>query len=56
MTEQTFRFVRNERVIDWLRCGWIARPILEGTHHARWSVAMEWICDCRPVFLKPQEP
>jgi hypothetical protein len=55
MTEQTFHFVRHESALDWLRCGWIPRPkILNGTHHGTWSVAMEWICDCRPPF--PKQP
>lgn len=45
-----FRFVRHEDAPDWLRCGWLARPILNGTHHGLWSVAVEWVCDCKPVF------
>jgi hypothetical protein len=49
MTEQHFHFARLEHAPDWLRLGWIARPILEGTHHARWSVAMEWLCNCPMV-------
>lgn len=45
-----FRFVRHEQAADYLRCGWLARPILDGTHHGFWSVAVEWLCDCKPVF------
>lgn len=46
MTEQLFHFVRLEQAPDWLKLGWIGRPILNGTHHGEWSVAMEWLCDC----------
>lgn len=52
MTEQLFHFARIDTVPDWLRLGWIARPILDGTHHGQWSVAVEWLCKC-PV-VKPE--
>lgn len=50
-----FRFVRHEQAADYLRCGWLARPILDGTHHGFWSVAVEWLCDCKPVFPDQQK-
>ena len=43
---RTFRYVRLERVPDWLRAGWIARPALDGTHHGEYSALLEWLCDC----------
>lgn len=50
MKNSLFRFVSHEQAADYLRCGWIARPILNGTHHGFWSVAVEWLCDCDPVY------
>lgn len=41
-----FRFVRHADVLVYLKCGWVARPALNGTHHGEWSVLMEWLCDC----------
>jgi hypothetical protein len=29
----TFRYVVHSDVPDYLRCGWLATPALEGTHH-----------------------
>lgn len=43
------RFVRIERVSDYLSLGWVALPSLEGTHHGFWSVHMAWLCDCPAV-------
>lgn len=43
----TFRYVVHERVPDFLRCGWLATPALEGTHHGFYSVLMVWLCSCR---------
>jgi len=53
MTDRTFHFVRHEHVPHWLQSGWIATPILEGTHHGQWSVCMEWLCDCPMVRPRP---
>jgi hypothetical protein len=43
---RAFHYVRHERVPDWLRAGWIARPALEGTSHGIYSALLEWLCDC----------
>lgn len=51
---RTFHMVRLEAAIDWLRCGWLPTPILDGTHHGQWSVAMEWVCACPPAFVRSQ--
>lgn len=40
------RWVRHEFVPDFLRCGWLALPTLEGTHHGFWSVHLVWLCTC----------
>lgn len=42
----TYRYVIHERVPDYLLCGWLATPALEGTHHGFYSVLMAWLCDC----------
>lgn len=43
-------YVRLPDVHDWLLCGWVASPALNGTHHGFWSALMIWPCDCDPVF------
>lgn len=48
-----FRYVAHERVPDFLRCGWIARDSLLGTHHGDYSVLCEWLCKC-PVPIPQQ--
>ena len=40
------RWVIHPRVPDYLRCGWLALPTLEGTHHGMWSVHCVWLCQC----------
>jgi hypothetical protein len=47
MTDRIFHFVRNENVRDWLLCGWLAHPSLQGTGHGQWSCLMEWLCSCK---------
>lgn len=44
-----FRYVRRERVVDFMRAGWLVVDDL-GEHHGRWSVLM-WRCDC---FNRPE--
>ena len=46
MKSTFFRFVRHADVLAYLKCGWVVRPALNGTHHGEWSVLMEWLCDC----------
>jgi hypothetical protein len=45
-----FHFVRLPDVPDWLRCGWIAYPSLQGCGHGEWSALCEWLCECRAPF------
>lgn len=40
------RYVRHADVPAYLTCGWVARPVLEGTHHGARAVLCEWLCDC----------
>jgi hypothetical protein len=41
-----YRYVRHERVLDYLMCGWhILVPDL--AHHGEWSVIMAWLCNCK---------
>lgn len=42
----TFRYVLHDRVPDYLRCGWLATPALEGTHHGYYSTLCVWLCTC----------
>lgn len=46
---KTFHLVRLPAVPDWLRCGWIAHPSLDGTGHGEWSALCEWLCTCKMV-------
>ncbi len=46
----THRWVLHHRVPDYLRCGWLALPTLEGTHHGLWSVHCIWLCGCHPPY------
>jgi len=46
---RTLHHVRNERVPDWLRVGWIVVKSNCQTHHDYYSVTMEWLCDCKMV-------
>lgn len=43
------RFVRHHSALDYLRCGWLALPTLDGTAHGAWSVHCVWLCGCPPV-------
>lgn len=45
--EKTFLFVRINKAMDYVMCGWIAHESLLGTPHGEYSVLMEWIpCGC----------
>ncbi len=48
----TFRYVTHALVPDHLRCGWLATPALEGTHHGFYSVLCVWLCGCRIPSIK----
>ena len=41
------RFVLHHRVLDYLLCGWMALPSLEGTGHGIYSCHCVWLCTCR---------
>ena len=43
------RWVNHHRVPDYLRCGWMALPTLEGTGHGIYSAHCVWLCSCRAV-------
>lgn len=43
------RWVLHERVLDYLRLGWMALPTLDGTHHGHWSAHCIWLCGCPAV-------
>jgi hypothetical protein len=42
----TFHFVRHHRVLDYMACGWMLTCADIG-HHARYSVLMQWPCECQ---------
>lgn len=46
-----FRFVRHERVLDYLMCGWHIAQVDLG-HHSEWAVLMQWLCECPMVEPK----
>jgi hypothetical protein len=46
-----FCYAIHERVPDYLRCGWLALPALEGTHHGFYAVLMAWLCQCKIPVL-----
>jgi hypothetical protein len=48
----TFRYVVHADVPDYLRCGWLALPALEGTHHGYYSVLMAWLCQCTVPIIQ----
>lgn len=50
------RFVVHHRVPDYLRCGWMALPSLERTHHGQWSVHCVWLCPCKLVEPRQDRP
>ena len=49
---RTFRFVVHHRVLDYARLGWIIEDTMEDCHHGRYSILMEWLCDC--PLVEPQ--
>ena len=51
-TLETFRFVRHHEAILYCQLGWCPTPILDGTLHGLYSVAMEWQCACKIRNLK----
>lgn len=53
-TTTLHRYVRIERVDDYLRMGWLPLDTLAGTVHGQWSVHMAWIqCECGRVLDNP---
>jgi hypothetical protein len=40
------RWVIHARVPDYLLCGWMALPTLEGTGHGIYSAHCVWLCAC----------
>ena len=51
MSAKIFRFVRNDRVNDYIALGWFYHRSLEGCHHGVHAGLLEWQHDC-----PPQEP
>jgi hypothetical protein len=49
MRVSTFRYVVHDRVPDYLLCGWLAHPALEGSYHGQYSALLEWRCACPPA-------
>lgn len=45
MVAREHRWAPHEKVLDYLKLGWLPLPTLEGTHHGEWSVHMVWLCD-----------
>jgi hypothetical protein len=43
------RWVIHARVQDYLLCGWMSLPSLEGTGHGIYSAHCVWLCGCRLV-------
>jgi hypothetical protein len=41
------RWVIHARVPDYLLCGWMALPTLEGTGHGIYSAHCVWLCGCK---------
>lgn len=53
------RFVIHASVPDYLLCGWLALPSLEGTGHGIYSTHCIWLCSCRcvePTLNPPDAP
>lgn len=46
--ERLFYNAPNHLVVDFILCGWIARPTYNGTHHGQYAVLCEWLCGCKP--------
>jgi hypothetical protein len=44
---RTFRYCKWSDLDDALRLGWIVSADL-GPVHGKWSVLVEYLCDCRP--------
>lgn len=47
--ETLHRWVLHRFVPDYLLCGWMAFPTLEGTGHGIYSAHCAWLCCCRAV-------
>jgi hypothetical protein len=42
---KTYRYVRWNRLADYLHLGWL--PVADlGAYHGQWSVLCEWKCNC----------
>jgi hypothetical protein len=48
VTIQFLRYVRHERVMDYMRLGWMWAADL-GDYHSEWSCLMCWPCSCKCV-------
>ena len=44
---RTFHYVSYDRVMDWLRCGWVVMIPNAPTHHNYYGIPMEWLCECK---------
>ena len=46
--EKIFLYVRINKAMDYVKCGWMPHESLLGTSHGEHSVLMEWIpCGCK---------
>jgi hypothetical protein len=41
--------VIHDRVLDYARLGWTIEDTMEDCLHGRYSILMEWLCDCPVV-------
>lgn len=49
-------YARLDEVDDFLKCGWIPTPALNGTGHGYWSVVVEWKpCSCGKEMPWPRK-
>lgn len=55
MSAKIFYYVPKARAHEFLELGWEKRNALEGTHHAIYSILMEWTKDDEPL-MPPQGP
>ena len=51
---QTFRYVKHQDVINYLRVGWHIASADLGSYHGQWAVLCVWLCECRCV--EPKSP
>ena len=53
MKERILHYAHHDKLLDWVRLGWIIAKSNCETTHDYYNVSVEWLCQC-PI-VRPQD-